>query len=55
MVASECFRKVGRRIIENPHRTDDGEINPDYNKREKQVLKILYRILRRYISKLVLC
>lgn len=25
MVARECFRKGGRRIIENPYRTDDGE------------------------------
>ena len=32
----ENFRKGGRRIIENPYRTDDGEINPDYNKRAKQ-------------------
>lgn len=36
MVARENFRKGGRRIIENPYRTDDGEINPDYNKRAKQ-------------------
>ena len=36
MVARECFRKGGRRIIENPYRTDDGEINHDYNKRAKQ-------------------
>ena len=36
MVARECFRKGGRRIIEIPYRTDDREINPDYNKRAKQ-------------------
>ena len=35
MVARECFRKGGRRIIENPYRTDD-ELNPDYDKRAKQ-------------------
>lgn len=35
-MARENFRKGGRRIIENPYRTDDGEINPDYNKRAKQ-------------------
>ena len=36
MVARECFRKGGRRIIENPYRTNDRGINPDYNKRAKQ-------------------
>lgn len=35
-MARENFRKGGRRIIENPYRTDDGEVNPDYNKRAKQ-------------------
>lgn len=35
-MARECFRKGGRGIIKNPYRTDDGEINPDYNKRAKQ-------------------
>ena len=36
MVARECFRKGGRRIIENPDRTNDRGINPDYNKIAKQ-------------------
>ena len=36
MVARECFRKGGRRIVENPYRTNDRGINPDYNKRAKQ-------------------
>ena len=34
-MARECFRKGGRRIIENPYRTDD-ELNSDYDKRAKQ-------------------
>ena len=36
MVARECFRIGGRRIIENPYRTNDRGIYPDYNKRAKQ-------------------
>ena len=36
MVARECFRKGGRRIIENPYRTGEREIKPEYKKRGKQ-------------------
>ena len=35
-MARECFRKGGKRVIENPFQTNNGEINPDYNKRAKQ-------------------
>ena len=35
-MARECFRKGGKRVIENPLQTNNGEINPDYNKRAKQ-------------------
>ena len=35
-MARECFRKGGKRVIENPFQTNNVEINPDYNKRAKQ-------------------
>ena len=35
-MARECFRKGGKRVIENPFQTNNGEINPDYSKRAKQ-------------------
>ena len=35
-MARECFRKGGNRVIENQFQTNNGEINPDYNKRAKQ-------------------
>ena len=35
-MARECFRKGGKRVIENPFQTNNGEINSDYNKRAKQ-------------------
>ena len=35
-MARECFRKGGKRVIENPFQTNNGDINLDYNKRAKQ-------------------
>lgn len=32
----KCFRKGGRRVIENPYRNGEGELNTHYSIRAKQ-------------------